>query len=105
MLGSALVAHDRGHVRIEVIGAFVGPRGQRLVQALAGALTWAFTVILAVRRRAVRRPHAVPALGLAGRADVGGLRGRAGRCRHRGLVHAVPAAAGHRGAKDAEAAV
>lgn len=48
MLGSALVAHDRGHVRIEVFEAFLGPRGQRVVQAIAGGLTWAFTVILAV---------------------------------------------------------
>jgi C4-dicarboxylate transporter DctQ subunit len=46
MLGSALVAHERGHVRIEVIGAFVGPKGRRIVEAIAGGLTWAFTVIL-----------------------------------------------------------
>ena len=48
MLGSALVAHERGHVRIEVIGAFVGERGRRIVDAIAGGLTWAFTLILLV---------------------------------------------------------
>lgn len=48
MLGSALVAHERGHVRIEVIGAFAGARGRKLVEAVAGALTWAFTLILLV---------------------------------------------------------
>jgi TRAP-type C4-dicarboxylate transport system permease small subunit len=46
LLGSALVAHDRGHVRIDIIEAFVGPTGQRVVRAIAGALTWAFVVIL-----------------------------------------------------------
>jgi hypothetical protein len=48
MLGSALVTHERGHVRIEVIGAFVGPGGRRVVDAVAGGLTWAFTVLLMV---------------------------------------------------------
>jgi len=48
LLGSALVAHERGHVRIDVLGGVLGPRGRRGVELLAGSLTWAFTVILAV---------------------------------------------------------
>lgn len=48
MLGSALVAHDRGHVRIDVVGAFAGPAARRVVEALAGGLTWAFTIVLVV---------------------------------------------------------
>jgi TRAP-type C4-dicarboxylate transport system permease small subunit len=43
-----LVAHERGHVRIEVIGAFVGAGGRRVVDAVAAGLTWAFTVLLMV---------------------------------------------------------
>ncbi len=48
MLGSALVAHGRGHVRIDVVGAFAGPAARRVIEALAGGLTWAFTVVLVV---------------------------------------------------------
>jgi TRAP-type C4-dicarboxylate transport system permease small subunit len=48
MLGSALVAHERGHVRIDVLGAVVAPSRRRLVDATAGALTWAFTLLLVV---------------------------------------------------------
>ena len=48
LLGSALVAHERGHVRIEILGPLFGPRGRRVVGAIAGALTWAFTLILVV---------------------------------------------------------
>ncbi len=48
MLGSALVAHGRGHVRIDVVGAFAGPAARRVIEALAGGLTWAFTIVLVV---------------------------------------------------------
>lgn len=48
MLGSALVAHGRGHVRIEVLGALTGPSGRRVVEAVAAGLTWAFNVLLVV---------------------------------------------------------
>jgi TRAP-type C4-dicarboxylate transport system permease small subunit len=48
MLGSALVAHERGHVRIDVIGAFMGRRGQQVVDLIAGGITWAFTLLLLV---------------------------------------------------------
>ena len=48
MLGSALVAHGRGHVRIEVVGGFLGPDGRRRVEAVAAGLTWAFNVLLVV---------------------------------------------------------
>jgi TRAP-type C4-dicarboxylate transport system permease small subunit len=48
MLGSALVAHERGHVRIDVLGAVVAPSRRRFVDAIAGALTWAFTLLLVV---------------------------------------------------------
>jgi TRAP-type C4-dicarboxylate transport system permease small subunit len=48
MLGSALVAHERGHVRIDVLGAVVAPSRRRLVDATAGALTWEFTLLLVV---------------------------------------------------------
>lgn len=48
MLGAALVAHDRGHVRIEILGAMVRPRAQRIVRAIAGSLSWAFLLILLV---------------------------------------------------------
>jgi TRAP-type C4-dicarboxylate transport system permease small subunit len=48
MLGSALVAHERGHIRIEVIGALLGPAGRRIVEGIAGALTWAFIVLLVI---------------------------------------------------------
>ena len=48
MLGSALVAHERGHLRIEVVGGFLGPAGRRALGYVAGTLTWAFLVLLAV---------------------------------------------------------
>lgn len=46
MLGSALVAYERGHIRIEVIEAFLPPGGQRVVQFIASSLTLAFCLIL-----------------------------------------------------------
>ncbi|MBM3521787.1 MAG: TRAP transporter small permease [Alphaproteobacteria bacterium] len=46
MLGSALVAYDRGHIKIDVIEAFLPPGGQRVVQFIANALSLSFCLIL-----------------------------------------------------------
>lgn len=46
MLGSALVAYERGHIRIEVVEAFLPPGGQRVVQFIANAASLSFCVIL-----------------------------------------------------------
>lgn len=47
MLGAALVAYERGHIRIEVIEAFLPPAGKRVVQFVANSCTLAFLLILA----------------------------------------------------------
>lgn len=47
MLGAALVAYERGHIRIEILEAFLPPAGKRVVQFIANSCTLAFLVILA----------------------------------------------------------
>lgn len=47
MLGAALVAYERGHIRIEVIEVFLPPAGKRVVQFIANSCTLAFLFILA----------------------------------------------------------
>jgi TRAP-type C4-dicarboxylate transport system permease small subunit len=46
MLGSALVAYRRGHIRIEIAELMLPPAGRRVVYAVADALTLAFCAIL-----------------------------------------------------------
>ena len=46
MLGSALVAASRGHIRIELLEAVLPPGGRRIVDWVANALTLAFTLTL-----------------------------------------------------------
>ena len=47
MLGSALVAYENGHIRIEIIESFLPPAGRHAVRFAAKALTLAFCIILA----------------------------------------------------------
>jgi len=47
MLGSALVAYENGHIRIEIIEAFLPPAGKHVVRFIAKALTLSFCIILA----------------------------------------------------------
>ena len=46
VLGAALVAYERGHISVEVIGAFLPPAGKRVLAFLANSCTLAFLVIL-----------------------------------------------------------
>jgi TRAP-type C4-dicarboxylate transport system permease small subunit len=46
LLGSALVAASRGHIRVEVLELVLPPAGQRVVTWLANGLTLAFSLIL-----------------------------------------------------------
>jgi TRAP-type C4-dicarboxylate transport system permease small subunit len=48
LLGSALVAYERGHIRIDILGALLGARARRLLDVLTRTLSWAFLVILLV---------------------------------------------------------
>jgi TRAP-type C4-dicarboxylate transport system permease small subunit len=48
LLGSALVAHDREHIRIEVLGPLFGGRAQMAIEFLANLLTFVFILILVV---------------------------------------------------------
>jgi TRAP-type C4-dicarboxylate transport system permease small subunit len=47
MLGSALVAASRGHIRIELLEMVLPPAGRRIVDWATNALTLAFTLTLA----------------------------------------------------------
>jgi TRAP-type C4-dicarboxylate transport system permease small subunit len=47
LVGAAVVAHERAHIRIEVLELLLPPIPRRLVHFLADALTLAFTIILA----------------------------------------------------------
>lgn len=47
MIGSALVAGARGHIRIEVLELMLPPAGRRVVVWIANSLTLAFCLILA----------------------------------------------------------
>lgn len=46
MLGAALVAYERGHIRVEVIESFLGPAGRRVVDFIASSCTLAFMLVL-----------------------------------------------------------
>lgn len=46
MLGSAIVARERAHIRIEVIENFLPPAGRRGLQLTANLLSLAFCIIL-----------------------------------------------------------
>ena len=46
LIGSALVAASRGHIRVEVLELMLPPTGRRLVVATANALCVAFSLIL-----------------------------------------------------------
>jgi len=46
MLGAALVAAARAHIRVEVLELMVGPRAKRIVTGVANALTLVFTLTL-----------------------------------------------------------
>jgi C4-dicarboxylate transporter DctQ subunit len=48
MLGSAVVAHDRGHVRIEILAPMMGPRGQAALEATQRACTVMYCMIVTV---------------------------------------------------------
>jgi C4-dicarboxylate transporter DctQ subunit len=48
LLGSAVVAHDRAHVKIDLVGPMLGPRGMAATNLVARAATVAFCMILAV---------------------------------------------------------
>ncbi len=48
LLGSAIVAHDRGHVRIDMLSPLLGPGGRRTLELGAHACAFMFVVILAV---------------------------------------------------------
>ena len=48
LIGSAIVAHDRGHVRIDMLSPMLGPRGRRVVEVGAHVCCFVFVVILAV---------------------------------------------------------
>lgn len=48
LLGSAVVAHDRGHVRIEILGPMMGPRGQVALESLQRACTVMYCMIVTV---------------------------------------------------------
>jgi C4-dicarboxylate transporter DctQ subunit len=47
MLGAALVAYEKGHISIEVIGGFLPPAGKRVVAFVANSCTLAFLLVLA----------------------------------------------------------
>jgi TRAP-type C4-dicarboxylate transport system permease small subunit len=47
LLGAALVAYDRGHIKIDIVGPFLPPAGQRVLQFIANSCTLAFLLILA----------------------------------------------------------
>lgn len=47
MLGSAIVAHERAHIRIEVIENFLPPTAKRALQFVANLLSCVFCLILA----------------------------------------------------------
>jgi len=46
MLGAALVAYERSHISVEVIGAFLPPAGKQVLTFLANTCTLAFLLIL-----------------------------------------------------------
>jgi len=46
LIGSALVAASRGHIRVEVLELMLPPSGRRIVVRIANALTIAFSLIL-----------------------------------------------------------
>lgn len=48
MIGSALVAASRGHIRVEVLELMLPPAGRRVVVWISDALTIAFSLILLV---------------------------------------------------------
>ena len=48
LLGAAVVAYQRAHIRIEVLELLLPPAARRVVHFLADALTLAFTIILCV---------------------------------------------------------
>lgn len=48
MIGSALVAASRGHIRVEVLELMLPPAGRRVVVWICDALTIAFSLILLV---------------------------------------------------------
>src|SRR6185503_3281231 len=48
LIGSAVVAHDRGHVRIDMLSPMLGPKGQRVVEAGAHVCAFVFVAILTV---------------------------------------------------------
>ena len=48
LIGSAVVAHDRGHVRIDLLSPMLGPKGRRAVEVVAHVCCFVFVVILAV---------------------------------------------------------
>ena len=47
MLGAALVAYDRAHISVEVIGGFLPPAGKRVLAFAANSCTLAFLLVLA----------------------------------------------------------
>jgi TRAP-type C4-dicarboxylate transport system permease small subunit len=47
LLGAALVAYDRGHIKIDIVGPFLPAGGQRVLQFIANSCTLAFLLILA----------------------------------------------------------
>jgi len=48
LLGSAVVAHDRGHVRIEILAPMMGPRGQATLEVIQRACTVMYCMIVTV---------------------------------------------------------
>lgn len=46
MIGSALVAASRGHIRVEVLELLLPPKGRRVVVWVCDALTIAFSLVL-----------------------------------------------------------
>ena len=48
LIGSAVVAHDRGHVRIDMLSPMLGPTGRRVVEAGAHVCAFVFVAILTV---------------------------------------------------------
>lgn len=47
LLGAALVAYERGHIKIDVVGPFLPAAGRRLLAFVANACSLAFLLILA----------------------------------------------------------
>src|SRR5260221_10133482 len=48
LLGAAVVAHQRAHIRIEILELLLPPTAKRVVHFLSDALTLSFNIILLV---------------------------------------------------------